>query len=421
MYDTYELLPGITLRCAESRRFKQGCLSIQLLRPMCRMEAAKNALLPAILLRGSRKHPDLKQITQQLDDLYGASVDTLVRRIGDYQGTGFYCGFMEDRFASEGDRILQPMLQFVFELLLDPVTVDGGFHPDYVESEKRNLISFIESELTDKRAYAASCLLKIMGKEDSFGISRLGEKEDVAAVTSAELYDHYRHILRESTMEIFYVGSAPGPQVADTLRDILTPLERQHCPLPLQSPFRAAQPQDAQQQMEIAQGKLSMGFITPITNRDPRFAAMQVLNTIFGGGMISKLFMQVREARSLCYAIGSGYYGSKGLMTVSAGIDFDKKQIVRDEIFHQLTLCQAGEISKEELEAARESLLSGLRGVYDSPGAIEGFAATGAISGLNRTPETYADEIRAVTMEDVVCAAQTLQYHSSFFLTGEKQ
>jgi hypothetical protein len=50
---------------------------------MRREEAAMNALLPAVLLRGCRKYADLRDITLRLDDLYGASVGALVRRVGD--------------------------------------------------------------------------------------------------------------------------------------------------------------------------------------------------------------------------------------------------------------------------------------------------------------------------------------------------
>ena len=54
MIQTLSLAPGFTLRCCEDTRFKQGGLSLQLVRPMCREEAAMNALLPAVLL-----HTDL--------------------------------------------------------------------------------------------------------------------------------------------------------------------------------------------------------------------------------------------------------------------------------------------------------------------------------------------------------------------------
>ena len=90
MIDTFELFPGVTLRCYPDQRFKHGCLSLQLIRPMCREEAALNALLPAVLLRGCGSCPDLRDITLRLDDLYGASVGTMVRRVGDYQTTGLY-------------------------------------------------------------------------------------------------------------------------------------------------------------------------------------------------------------------------------------------------------------------------------------------------------------------------------------------
>jgi predicted Zn-dependent peptidase len=418
MQQTLEILPGVTLRCIHDSRFKQSALSIQLLRPMTQAEAALNALLPAILLRGCREYPDLQLITQRLDDLYGASIGTLVRRIGDYQTTGFYCGFMEDRFALPGDEILAPMIRFAAQLLLEPVTEDGGFSRDFVESEKKNLISTIDSERSDKRTYAAGQLLKIMCQNDTFGIPRLGETEQVEAIDHISAYAHYQKILRESPIEIFYVGSATAEQVAALLTPELSRIERDPHPLPAQTPFQNAAGREESETQQIAQAKLALGFVTPITNHDPRFAAMQIMNAIFGSGMTSKLFMEVREKMSLCYAIGSGYYGSKGIMTVNAGIDGSKQKEVKEAIFAQLEACRAGNISENELSAAKESILSGLRSVYDSPGAIEGFFSTAAISGLGRTPEVYAQQIRAVTVDDVVEAARTVTFHSAFFLKG---
>ena len=152
MIQTLVLSPGVTLRCYKDHRFKQGCFSFQIVRPMAAGEAAMNALLPAVLLRGTTRHPDLRSITAHLDDLYGAAVGAQVRRIGDYQTTGLACSFMEDRYAMDGDKILAPMLDFLRELLLEPVLEKGGFSEEFVRSEKRNLISTIESELNDKRA-----------------------------------------------------------------------------------------------------------------------------------------------------------------------------------------------------------------------------------------------------------------------------
>ena len=183
MIQTFSLSPGVTLRCCCDGRFKQGCLSLQLVRPMGADEAAMNALLPTVLLRGTVRHPSLRSITLALDDLYGASVSPQVRRVGDYQTTGLYCGFMDERFALPGDRVLEPMAEFLRELLLESPLENGGFLERYVESEKKNLISSIQCDLNDKQAYAMGRLLKIMCREDSFGLPRLGEPEQVAAIT----------------------------------------------------------------------------------------------------------------------------------------------------------------------------------------------------------------------------------------------
>ncbi len=418
MYQTLELLPGVTLRYIRATRFKQSCLTIQILRPMRSQEAGLNALIPAILLRGCQNYPDLKHITERLDDLYGASIGTLVRRIGDYQTTGFYCGFIEDRFALDGDEILKPMTDLVSQLLLQPIEEDGGFSRDFTESEKRNLISAIDSERSNKGAYAAGKLLKILCAEDSFGIPRLGEIPQIQAIDHRSALDHYRRILQESPIEIFYVGSAEMDTVAALLQPIFAQIQRNFLPLPAQTPYHPTAGQEESESQQVAQAHLSMGFVTPITNHDPRFAAMQVCNSIFGGGMTSKLFMEVREKMSLCYAIGSGYYGSKGILTVNAGIDTAQEQAAKEAIFAQLDACREGRITQGELEAAKESILSGLRSIYDSPGAMEAYFSTAALSGLGRTPESYSQQIRSVTVSDVAEAARSIAYHSAFFLKG---
>lgn len=421
MTQTFDLLPGITLRCFPDHRFKHGCMSIQLVRPMCKEEAALNALLPAVLLRGSESCPDLRDITLRLDDLYGASVGALVRRVGDYQTTGLYSSFTEDRFAMAGDAILEPMIGFLKELLLQPVLEAGVFWEDYVESEKKNLISTIESQLNDKRAYAMEQMIRAMCANDTFGIPRLGEKEDVAAITSESLYDHYQKILRTSRIDVFYVGSAQPERVADLTKSIFIGMERNYAPLPAQTALRTAPETDQTEQMDINQGKLCMGFVTPVTIRDQEFVSMQLLNAVFGGGMTSKLFSHIREKLSLCYAIGSGFHGSKGIMTVSAGIDSNMDETVRREVLSQLEACCAGHISEEELTAAKEALRSSLLATHDSPGAIENYYASAALSGLAMTPRQYMQKVEATTVEEICQAARALKLNSVYFLKGVVQ
>lgn len=418
MIETIELLPGVTLRCFADSRFKQGCLSLQLIRPMDKQEAAMNALIPAVLLRGTVSAPDLRAITLRLDDLYGAAVGPVVRRVGDYQTTGLCCSFIADRYAMPGDRVLEPAIAFLGQLLLEPVTDKGIFRKDYIKSEKTNLIAAIEAQRNDKRAYAGAQMLKKMCRKDTFGIPRLGEAAQVKKITARSAWEHYQKILRESRIDIFYVGGAEPQAVAQALKPLLDRIDRDYVNLPGQTPYNPSAGGSYTEAMEIAQGKLAMGFTTPITIRHPQFAAMQVCNVLFGGGMTSLLFTNIREKLSLCYDIGSGYHSSKGIVTVSAGIDCRKYDTVKEQVLAQLSICQKGEFTDAQLNGAKQAVISSLQGVHDSPGAIESYYATAALSGLAMTPAEYKAAVEQVTAQQVAAAAATVKLHTDYFLKG---
>ena len=418
MIETISLQPGITLRCCNDERFKTSCLSIQLIRPMCKEEAAANALISAVLLRGTQNYPDLRDITWKLDDLYGASVGSLVRKISDYQTTGFYCSFAQERYAMDSDAILEPMLSFVQELLLHPRLENGVFFADYVEGEKRNLLAAVEAQKNDKRAYSISRLNRYMCALDPVGVPRLGSPEDIRALEPQGLYQQYRRILRESQVELFYVGDCPAQRLAQLLIPLFSEVDRDYRPLPPQTSFHDGGQTRNEETMDVAQAKLCMGFVTPCTLHTEDYVAMRVFNTMFGSGMISKLFMNIREKMSLCYDISSNYSGGKGILTVSAGMDTNMADTVENEVLHQLELCRQGDITEEELDAAKQALLSSLQSLYDSPGSIENYFAVAALSGQTVTVEQYGQQIRAVTVPKLVELAGKLQLHSVFLLKG---
>ena len=214
------------------------------------------------------------------------------------------------------------------------------------------------------------------------------------------------------------LGEHDGEQVAQLIKAMLKDIPRNYVNLPEQTGFHTCPGGSYEEQMEVSQGKLCMGFTSPVTIRDEGFVAMQLLNMIFGGGMTSKLFMHIREKLSLCYAIGSGYHGTKGIFSVSAGIDSGKKDQVQEEILKQLEACRRGEISQEELNAAKQALRASLLSTPDAPASLEGYYASAALSGLLLTPEAYITAVEQVTVEQVAEAARLLELHTVYFLKG---
>ncbi len=414
-------MPDVFLTCVQSGKFKTGCLSISLLRPLRREEASANALVPTVLLRGCRDCPDIQSISAFLDRHYGASVGTLVRKKGEVQTTGFYADFLEDRLSLDGGKVLEPMAGFLCRLLLEPVEEEGRFAGRYVEGEKQNLIHAIDSRIDDKRSYAVTQLLRAMCAGEAYGVPRLGDSEDVERLDAEGLYAHYREILASSQVEIFYHGSAEPEAVAELLCRGLAALPRKAPVRGVTEVVRAAsEPREVRERLEVTQGKLALGLRLGCTAADPEYPAALLMNAVYGGGVTSKLFSNVREKMSLCYYAGSTIEKFKGVMVVSSGIEFEKFETARDEILRQLALTARGEITGEELEAARTQLISALRAGMDSPGRLDDYSLGQVLLGREGTMAELAETLRGVTKEQVAAAAGRVTLDTVYFLEGVK-
>ena len=92
--------------------------------------------------------------------------------------------------------------------------------------------------------------------------------------------------------------------------------------------------------------------------------------------------------------------------------------VAREEILAQLEACRRGDISEAELQDAKQALCSTLYAIHDSPGSMENYYASAALSGLPLTAEEYREAALAATVSDLAAAAQTVQLHTVFFLKG---
>ena len=413
-----EILPGVYLTAVQSDKFKTGCFSLTLLRPMKKEEAAANALIPSVLLRGSETCPDIASISAKLDELYGASVGTLVRKKGEVQLVGFYCDYVQDEYVDEP--VFAPVMAFLAELLLNPWLENGAFPEAVVDSEKLNLENAMLSRINDKRTYAASQLIRTMCAGQPYGIPRIGEPDDLTEITAKSLYAHYRDLLATSRVELFYMGSLSPEAVTKVLQTVLAELPRAEVFVPVgTTPAPQARPvQEKTERLDVTQGKLSLGFFTDITAKDPRYPALVLAATVFGGGATSKLFTNVREKMSLCYYASASFEKFKGVLSVSSGVEFSKLETAKKEILRQLEACKAGDITDDELESARGYLVSDLKIAMDSPGRLDDYYMGQILLEQDGTMEDLASAIARVTKQEAADAIQALRLDTIYALEG---
>lgn len=414
-----ELFPGVFFNYVHAVKFKTGLLSAQLVIPISEELAAPSALLPAVLRRGTESYRDMRAISTALDLLYGAGLGYVVRKKGENQCTGFIISFIDDCYAPGGEKLLEGAAGLLGEVLLHPILSDGVFLPAYVDGEKDNLIAAIRSILDDKRDYADYQLIRKMCSGELYGIPRLGTEEQVAAIDARSLYSFYLNLLSSARVELFYCGSAEQPRVEDALCAALGSLPRAERISPVTPSHRAAPPEPRYftESMDVTQGKLAMGW--RVSTQDQH--AMMLANIIFGGYSNSKLFLNVREKLSLCYYASSGYHRSKGLVTVSSGVEFADCERARDEILAQLESVKLADFEPWELDGARSVLISAVRSREDSAGRIEENAIAQIATGISETDEELVEGLLSVTPERVAEAAKSATLDTVYFLTGNTE
>ena len=362
----------------------------------------------------------MESLSAALDTLYGANIDYTVRKKGERQCVGFAAGFIDDAFTPHGEKLLEPVAELLGELLLEPVTQRGRFLSEYVDSEKANLIDAIRALRNDKRDWADIRLMQEMCAGEPYSVLRLGDEETASRLNNQTLYTHGQALLSGSRVELIYCGSAEEKRVEDAVLAALAALPRgaQTELPPVERVQAPAQPRLVTETMDVTQGKLSLGFFTDITANDPRYPALVLAATVFGGGATSKLFTNVREQMSLCYYASASFEKFKGVLAVASGVEFSKLETAKKEILRQLEACCSGEISDYELESARGYLVSDLKIAMDSPGRLDDFYMGQILLESSATMQDLSDAIARVTKEEAAQAARALRLDTIYELQG---
>ena len=422
------LSPGLNLTCVRTDQFKTGCLLINLITALKRETAASSALLPRVLRRGSKEYPDMDSIAAALDELYGANIEPIIRKKGELHCTGLYADFPDDKFLPTGGSVLEKTASLAGEILLSPAmhgdsAQSGLLREEYTEGEKKNLIDEIRAGINDKRGYAVDRLLEEMCSAEAFGVNKLGGENEAQSITSESLTSHYHNQIANTNIEILYCGSAEPQRIETALRSALQNLpERTDINLPktqiiLRPPHSS--PVRINETLDVSQGKLAIGFrLGKAMAGTPDYPAMMVFNAVFGSGVTSKLFRNVREKLALCYYASSMIDRHKGVLIVSSGVDFSNFEVALEEIYTQLGCIKSGDVSDWELLSAKRSVTTSIKSAMDRPSGLLELYFDNSISEESYDPEKLCEMIETVTLDRVIETASEIVADTEYFLTG---
>lgn len=414
---------NIRLHMLQSDKFKTNTFVALIEQELSEEKVTQTALLPQVLQRGTQTYPTTLQLKRQLDELYGANLFGDVFKRGERHMIQFGFNLANEQYLREKTPLLKKGIQFFQEVLLSPLEEQGKFKEEYVQAEKNTLKKRLQSLQDDKIRYSAKRLTEVMCQDEPFALYQYGQLSDLDQLNAQDLYTYYQEVFQQCPMDFYFVG--------DVDRDELVTIFEQQFANPLSSSQRRRQvsesqlisPRDEEQviveRLNVTQGKLNIGCRTQVTIQDDLYPALMLYNGILGGFAHSKLFMNVREKASLAYYCYSRLESHKGLLSIQSGIEIGNYEKAVSIIKKQFEEMQQGNITDQELEKTKATLINQFRERQDSAFGMIDLHHHSIVSGREWPLDELISQLQQTTRDQIQQVAKNIQIDTIYFLRDQ--
>ena len=439
----------ISIKRFENNKFKTNEIAIFVTLKQTAENASKNALLPAVLRRGSKNYKTQLDISKKLEDMYGASFNCGVDKTGDYIVLKFYMETINNEYSDKKENLAQEALNLLVDIVFNPNVENNEFNREYVKQEKDNLAKLINSKKDDKGNYAYQRCIEEMFENDPYGIYKYGSIEELKKIDEKNLYEYYLDVLKNSQVNIYINGKnaksveineeanpnfkAVSERTENEIEKIKINSQDDKIKLQEKSEneenkttnINSKEPKDldvtveeidgkkiVKEKLDVTQGKLIIGLNVPSENK----YAVTLYNTILGGGANSKLFQNVREKASLAYYASSRYIRRKDAIIIRTGIELPNYDKAVKVIEDQIEDMKNGKISDFEITSARTLISSSLKLIQESQDDIMAFDFDQELFNENLSFDEYYKKLEAVTLEEVIEVAKKVKTNTIYYL-----
>lgn len=418
-YIELDIKEGIKLHTIKTEKFKTNLIAVMLTTKLEQGNVTKNALIPAVLRRGTANLNTLEEINKKLEDMYGASFDCGLDKTGDNQVLKFYIESVNDEFLPQNnENMIKKSLEYIFELVFNPYLENNFFKKQYVEQEKENLRQIIEGKIDNKARYALDRCIEEMYKDEPFGLYKYGNIEDLNNINEKNLYEYYIELIDKCKIDIFVSGIVDNKieQIIRNNQNINKLKDRKpEFIMPEIKSKNTKRENVVQESMEVKQGKLVIGLDLDIDDEDLRYDAM-IYNSILGGSANSKLFQNVREKASLAYTASSTYYRFKNNIFINCGIEIDNYDRALNIIEQQIEDMKEGKFMDEEVENAKQGIIAAVKSIDDEQDTEIMYFFGQEFSTKKLDIDKYMDRIDRVNRQNVIDIANKVSVNTIYFL-----
>ena len=418
-YNEIDIKNGIKLHTIKTEKFKTNLIAVMLTTKLDRKNVTKNALIPAVLRRGTKFMQTQEEINKKMEDMYGASFDCGLDKTGDNQILKFYMETVNNEFLpQDAENMIKSSIEKIFEIIFNPYLENGVFKTEYVEQEKENIKQIIDGKIDSKARYALDRCIEEMYKNEPFGLYKFGYVEDLKDINEKNLYEYYLELIETCKIDIYISGI-----VDENIQNIIKQNENIEKLEERKPDFKEfelvkkenGEAKEIQESMEVTQGKLILGLDVNILDKDARYKIM-IYNSLLGGSANSKLFQNVREKASLAYTASSSYYRFKNNIFINCGIDIPNYQKALEIIKKQIEDMKNGDFTDEEIENAKNGIIASIKTIDDEQDTEITYYFGQELSGTKTSLEEYIENIQKVNKADVLEVAKQISINTIYFL-----
>ncbi|MCP9485501.1 MAG: insulinase family protein [Gaiellaceae bacterium MAG52_C11] len=344
-----------------------------------------------MFFKGTEQRPTARDIAGEIDAI-GGEFNAFTGK----EYTGYYV-----RCAAE-------TRDTALDVLVDMLR-RSTFDPDEIEREKGVIVEEMNMYFDTPRDFIGGVYDSLLYGDQPLGWDIIGRKETVREATRQTFLDYVDSWYRPDRI-VVGIGGRIGDGLEAKLEDLLGSLE----PRETGSPAPFALPTNGSRvrvhSKESDQAHLVLGVRSrPLA--DPDRYVLQLLSTVLGGGMSSRLFTEVRERRGLAYYVfGTNHaYTDTGSLYAQSGVDINRIDDAVTTIVEQFRLLASEPVPADELEKARNFSKGRFVLQLESPhGKVMFGLRREVLEGRAEEPQAVLDALDAVTAEDIQRVAQEI-------------
>lgn len=361
-----------------------------------RYENKKNSgishFLEHMAFKGTKNRPTAREISSIIDGI-GAESNAFTGK----EITGYYI----KSSSQHVDLALDILSDMLTNLLLDPSEID---RERGVILEEINLY-----EDTPSRKIG-DVFEDLLYGDTPMGWDISGDKAVIKTVTREDFVNYMNSLYSSDNIVVVVAGKFDTDKVVQEIKDKFGKLAA--FPTKTFEKVSADQkgPQALLKYKKTEQSHFALGVRTVGIENDKESYVLNVLASVLGGGMSSRLFHEVREKRGLAYYVRAYSENYKGVGYIAAFAGVDKNRIdeaikvVRDEL---LKIGNDGELTQEELKKAKEYMKGHfILDLEDTRSVASHYSTDLILKGKMENPDEVIKQIDSVTLEEVVFAAR---------------